>query len=295
MKNDDQIRDWLEGNLSSEELERAKREDKDLQSLEEIINKSAQLSVPQGKSKEAAWNDFVSKVEKKPQAKVRRLNPIFPIAIAAALALAIVAYIFVFSATTIETAPGERLVHNLPDGSNVTLNASSQLSYTAFNWENNREVKLTGEAFFDVEKGQSFTVEGDLATITVLGTQFNAYFRETAEVKCYEGSVKVTSNKNQVILEKGEKTTDATEKHPFTQENSTASWLVGEFNYQNEPLELVIDELERQYAITIQHPDLSGRVYTGYFNDKDLDEALQLVLVPMGLSYEKNEGKIIIK
>lgn len=294
MKNDDQIRDWLEGNLSSEELERAKRDDKDLKAFEEIINKSSELSVPKGKSKEAAWNDFVSKIEE-PKAKVRKLNPIFPIAIAAALALAIVAYIFVFSSTTISTTPGERLVHTLPDGSNVTLNASSQLSYTSFNWEDNRKVKLSGEAFFDVKKGQSFKVEGDQATITVLGTRFNAYFRETAEVKCYEGSVKVVSKNNQVVLEQGEKTTDAAEKRSFTIVNSAASWIVGEFNYQNEPLELVIDELERQYAITIKHPDLSGRMYTGYFNDKDLDEALKLVLVPMGLSYEKNENKIIIK
>ncbi len=295
MKNDDQIKDWLEGNLSSEELERAKREDMDLQAFEGIINKSSKLSVPKGKSKEKAWDDFVAKIEEQPAAKVRKLNPVFPIAIAAALALAVVAYVFVFSTTTITTTPGERLVHTLPDGSNVTLNASSQLSYTAFNWEDNREVGLDGEAFFDVKKGQSFKVEGNRATITVLGTRFNAYFREMAEVKCYEGSVKVASKNNQVILEQGEQTIDAVEKRSFTTENSAASWLLGEFNYQNEPLELVIDELERQYAITIQHPDLSGRMYTGYFNDKDLDEALQLVLVPMGLSYEKNEDKIIIK
>ncbi|MDX1629878.1 MAG: DUF4974 domain-containing protein, partial [Fulvivirga sp.] len=146
-----------------------------------------------------------------------------------------------------------------------------------------------------VEAGPSFIVAGELATISVLGTRFNAYFRETAEVRCYEGSVKVTSDKNQIVLEKGEKTTDASEKQAFTSDDLAAPWMSGEFYYKNEPLSLVLDELERQYAITIEHPDLSGRQYTGYFNNKDLDEALQLVLVPMGLSYEKGEDKIIIK
>ncbi|MDX1628478.1 MAG: hypothetical protein R3345_07245, partial [Fulvivirga sp.] len=130
MGKDDLKRDWLEGKLSAEELEKAKKEDKDLQALEHIIDESAKLSVPQGKTKEAAWNDFVAKVEKKPAAKVRKFNPIIPIAIAATMTLAIVAYIFVFSTTTISTNPGEQLVHTLPDGSQVTLNASSQLTYT---------------------------------------------------------------------------------------------------------------------------------------------------------------------
>jgi len=295
MKNDDHIKDWLEGKLSADEIKKVMKEDSSMEEFEQIINTSSKMTPPQGKSKEQAWNDFMETIEEKEEqpAKVRRLNPYIPLSIAAVLVMAIVAYIFIFSNTYIKTEAGEQLTHTLPDGSKVTLNAASSISYNDFGWDSDRNVSLNGEAFFKVKEGGTFTVTGEKATIIVLGTSFNAYFREKTEVKCFEGSVSVKTEQGDFTLKKGEYT-NTKEKAAFTPSQG-ASWTQGEFHYEGEPFINVLEELERQYAIDIVHKDLSNRVYTGFFDNKNLDEALQLVLKPMGLDYKKEDDKIIIQ
>jgi ferric-dicitrate binding protein FerR (iron transport regulator) len=73
-----------------------------------------------------------------------------------------------------------------------------------------------------------------------------------------------------------------------------ADWRSGEFHYTETPLAVVFEELERQFNVVVQAPDLANRFYTGRFNTKDLNEALQLVCLPMGLQFEANETTIVV-
>jgi ferric-dicitrate binding protein FerR (iron transport regulator) len=57
---------------------------------------------------------------------------------------------------------------------------------------------------------------------------------------------------------------------------------------------VVFEELERQFNVVVQAPDLANRFYTGRFNTKDLNEALQLVCLPMGLQFEANGTTIVV-
>ncbi|MTI22932.1 DUF4974 domain-containing protein [Fulvivirga sp. RKSG066] len=297
MADDQFIKDWLEGKVSASDLDKAKKSDESVEDFEEIIAKSQKLNVPRGKSKAEAWNDFVAKIDEKeaPKAKVRKLNPAWPIGIAAAISLAIVAYLFLFSSTTISTAPGNRLAHVLPDGSTVTLNADSKISYNESNWLDDRSVKLDGEAFFEVTEGSSFVVEGNQTSVTVLGTSFNVYLRnDDVKVQCFTGKVNVAKNDKNIILEKGQATGNELELRSFDS-LVEATWRSGEFHFKNQPLTEVIKELERQYDIEVEYDLSTQRQYTGYFNDKDLNEALQFVFKPMGLSYEIKDDKVIVK
>jgi transmembrane sensor len=85
----------------------------------------------------------------------------------------------------------------LADGSSVTLNADSRLKYPAIFDGPNREVYLTGEAFFDIQKDPDhpFIIHTDKMTIRVLGTSFNvkSYPGDAVmETTLLKGSVEVT-------------------------------------------------------------------------------------------------------
>ena len=83
------------------------------------------------------------------------------------------------------------MVVTLPDNSIVTLRGGSELSYAPYWWFADRSLQFEGEAFFDVEKGSSFTVQSDNGVTQVLGTSFSIYANdENYEVFCKTGKVK---------------------------------------------------------------------------------------------------------
>lgn len=105
--------------------------------------------------------------------------------------------------TTYRTAYGEIKEIWLPDSSFVTLNANSSLEYRFDADQRQREVWLSGEAFFDVRKKElqsdntfsnsvSFLVHADDVSVQVLGTRFNIkHRREQTQVVLEEGSIRL--------------------------------------------------------------------------------------------------------
>ena len=74
-------------------------------------------------------------------------------AVAASLIL-LVGFFFIYNNDTIVTSGyGEQVAINLPDGSEMILNAQSRGTFSETGWEDNRTIKLEGEAYFQVEKG----------------------------------------------------------------------------------------------------------------------------------------------
>lgn len=97
----------------------------------------------------------------------------------------------------VSTRPGSKSKIQLPDGSMVWLNAGSKLTYTKDFGKKNREVMLTGEAFFDVTKNpeKPFLIQTNSINIKVLGTAFNvkAYPEDKqTETSLIRGNIEVT-------------------------------------------------------------------------------------------------------
>lgn len=97
----------------------------------------------------------------------------------------------------INTPPGAKSKVTLPDGTNIWLNAGSNLKYSSEFGEKNRLVQLTGEAYFDVfhNPEKVFLVKTSELNIKAYGTSFNvkSYPEEgTIETTLIEGSVGVT-------------------------------------------------------------------------------------------------------
>lgn len=165
------------------------------------------------------------------------------------------------------TGFGERLEIDLDDGSHVTLNANSELRWSD-DWEKSedRQVILTGEAFFEVKKqnGIPFTVNTNDVAIEVLGTSFNVDSREEkTEVYLDEGEVNLklknelidenNSEEKQILMKPGDQVRySATEKIIEKSEGqdmiSAASWKKNVLNFKDMPFSEVLEMLREIYG-----------------------------------------------
>lgn len=276
----------------------------DKRSTDAIDNLLSNLSVPSGKAKELVWQTILEKLEEKPQVKIVSLGRIM-LRVAASILILIATggsiWIWGFGEVEIYSPKGQHLAHLLPDSSRVQLNADTRISYNKALWFINRKVKINGEALFKVKKGKRFDVVADLATTSVLGTTFDVYARNgKVKVSCIEGRVSVRNNSSndRVILTAGLHT--QTRQNMMVEPAKTikheeVSWTFGEFYFNNTPLNEVIREIERQFDVRVDCESAINRYYTGYFNNKDLNDALRLVCIPMDMSYSVNGKSIIIK
>lgn len=113
----------------------------------------------------------------------------------------------------------------LPDGTRVWLNENTLIEYPSEFAENERTVKLTGEAFFEVKRDESrpFVITSGSIKTTVLGTSFNisSYTNKVSEVNVRTGKVKVESNKDVVFLVRGDKATYDTTNAKIKKQKTT--------------------------------------------------------------------------
>ena len=157
------------------------------------------------KSKDEVWDEIFSDLEEeKPSSKVKHMS-FWRYAAAAVIAVVVAGSSFAYLYTTTETAArGTHLAVVLPDGSNVNLNAESQLKYKPYWWFASRNVTLTGEAYFEVKSGSRFSVKSGNNEVRVLGTSFNvrAYADENEILTTLvQGSVRFSAGKESVDLD----------------------------------------------------------------------------------------------
>ena len=297
MKNEKEIVKWFNNELSSQELEDLKQSE-NVQTLEKIEHYATQLRAPKVDTV-AALDRFNNRKSGMKKTKIRTLN--FTVLYKAAAVFAVMltsAYFLFFNTTaTFETQLAQTKSVILPDSSKVLLNSESKLSFDEKNWADNRALTLDGEAYFKVQKGQTFSVNTTAGIVQVLGTQFNVKERKNYfEVHCYEGLVSVKYHNETIKLPPGktfrvingkiENVADYTAANP--------SWLQQESSFTKIPLDQVIAELERQYDIKIKPQGIdTSKLFTGSFTHTDKDIALQAVTIPLKLSY-RVQGKNII-
>ncbi|MDO5978872.1 FecR family protein [Flavivirga spongiicola] len=290
---------WVSGDLSTEELEAFKKSS-DYHKFNKINEVAQKLKTP-AYNKQTAFSKLQQQLEsEKDNNKIERRIPIWMYSAAAVLLIAFGIFYFLNLQSHYQTGFSEQLAVILPDDSKVQLNANSQIDFNSKGWETNREVKLVGEAFFDVEKGTTFKVLTNLGVVEVLGTEFNIIARQNFfEILCYEGRVKVNSLDvmEETILKEGKAfriVNGDLEKWTFTDRKS--SWLQGESTFRNTPLFQVINTIENQFNVTINASKIdTNQKFTGGFTHKNLRLALKTVFETMNISYTiKDENKIIL-
>jgi len=244
-----------------------------------------------------AYSDFKYKLERKSKnkSKLISLASLRSVAIAAC-AIALLGIGFFASNTTHVTQIAGTQRISLPDNSVAILNADSKISYNKILFFFNRKLSLSGEAFFEVEKGSAFTVQTNNGDVEVLGTKFNVismgnYF----ETACFEGRVQVSTPRNEVnVLRKGNKVqynNEVESKIDFHVESESPSWIEGISTFKSSPLSHVIKNLEMQFGFSFDTTNLknTSSLYTGEFQHDDFNAALESVFLPMGIEYTKGK------
>lgn len=221
--------------------------------------------------------------------------------IAAVLILALGTYFFLSpNNTALITPDGAHQSWSLPDGSQISLNAGSKAEYDSDSWSDDRTIELEGEAFFDVKKGSTFSVQTNSGVVTVLGTEFNVKVREGQfYVYCYEGLVKVQARDTTLMLPAGNGM--RLEGGILLQEAVTIGakpdWINGESSFENTSLSRVLEELSRQFAVSFEYDRglstlVASAEFSGSFTHKDLNIALKSVCQPFGLRFELSGQKV---
>jgi transmembrane sensor len=196
--------------------------------------------------------------------------------------------------------------YTLPDGSVIALNKNSTIQYEKQFGEATRELKLSGEAFFDVKKDPSkpFVISVNSIKIQVVGTSFNvnAYpFDDKTEVVVKTGIVKVTGNGTEIVLVKGEKAefskkTKELKKLVNTNPNYS-SWKTQTYVFEMTKMSEVFKTLEKDYNvdITLIDPEFNNCTLFARFEKNSLNEILTIIKHTFNVDYEIRGKQIIIK
>jgi len=259
-----------------------------------------QWEAPEGKTTTQAWDEVQAKITRGETSSARPVirfswRPLLSVAAAAAIIVGLIVLWPNQSLRQVAAQAGARQIVSLPDQSQVDLNAGSTISFSD-PWQSEREVKLEGQAFFEVMKGGRFNVVTPNGVVEVLGTSFDVFARDHRfVVECRTGKVKVTSNRQEVDILPGYRAEIIDGQLTVSEfDLIRGDWRSGEFHFEQAPLEDVFEEIKRQFNVQITLPDVSKRFYTGRFSSKNFEEALQLICLPMGLKYDIRDNATVL-
>ncbi len=147
----------------------------------------------------------------------------------------------------------------LEDGTQVWLNAESELRYPIHFRGEERVVYLKGEAYFNVVKNSdaAFLVQVDEFTVKVYGTEFNvnAYEADRVETVLTQGSVSMRCGDEEVMLKPNQKgayfKSDGTMRVEDVNVLSYVAWKNGDFIFKDESLESIMNKLARWYDLDV--------------------------------------------
>lgn len=215
--------------------------------------------------------------------------------------------LFPDSMNTLYTPAGQRAQLVLQDGTEVWLNAKSQLIYPSQFTGKERKVVVEGEAFFNVAKDyeKPFIVSSQDVDMKVLGTQFNVYCYPEAgyiQTSLLEGSVRVFFQDKEsegITLKPDQQVTVTGGKmvvEPISL-NDHFLWREGIYAFENEPLINILKKMELYYDVKIMVKDTSlfNDTYTGKFRQRDsLDDVFRVLQQIRKFKVEKDKDKNIV-
>ena len=203
---------------------------------------------------------------------------------------------------TLEIPAGMRSEYYLPDSTKVYLNSKTRLSYPITFSNELREVKLSGEAYFEVaeNKNAPFIVNTGRINIEVTGTEFLAttYAHENlteiilinGSVNLYQGDYQL-SRKDIAKLHPGERAFCMAGNNKLVIEKvhtgKYSAWKEGLLIFRDDPMPEVVRRLNRWFNVDIklEGPELNDWSYTATFEDETLEQVLELLKISAPIDY----------
>lgn len=207
----------------------------------------------------------------------------------------------------------------LPDGSKITLEKQSKISYPiSFNHDARRKVYLSGTAFFEVAKNPSkpFLVYANGLITKVLGTKFWVHSAEAdkkVSVEVVSGIVSVYSYIDKKVNDEANSKKinalilTANQKANYSAEDKTlmativdkpviVSKLQNDFQFEDAAIDTVFMSLSKGYGIDIVYDEKSfaNRTFTATLTKESLYEKMDIICKAINAHYEIIDGKIVV-
>jgi len=193
----------------------------------------------------------------------------------------------------------KNLLVELSDGSRIFLNRNSELTIRRDFGRNSRNVKLRGEAFFDIaaDVSKPFIIDAGNAMVKVVGTSFNVMTsNENSEVEVFvkTGKVVLTSSENSQSIELdpgyiGKINSEITAKS-VNKDQNYLSWNTGLLVYNGQTLDVVFNDLKRVYNMDIVADDVSilKNRWTSPIDNQNQETIIRLICVSFNLGYTQD-------
>ena len=196
----------------------------------------------------------------------------------------------------------------LPDGTNVTLNANTTFIYPKKFKDNVRKVTLKGEAFFDVKPDpeKPFIISAKEAAVEVMGTSFNVNAfdqNEDITVVVATGTVAlyITSNPSEkLILQQGTMGILNIEDQSLIKRTNTdrnfLAWKTKQIIFENETLNKVVQKLEDVYLtrIIVNNPALNNCRITASFDQQSLQSVIKVIEETLDIEFKEGDNSYLI-
>ncbi len=196
----------------------------------------------------------------------------------------------------------------LADGTKVWLNSNSELQFPSYFTGDFREVKLKGEAYFEVTKNkhQPFRVHADDLNVEVFGTSFdvaNYQDEKVSEVILVEGKVGLSAkqgdNMKQGFLQPGQRGVYSEKTGKIVTDEVLVekyiAWRDGNLIFRDDKMEEVVKRLSRWFnvEIVINDPEIKGYIYKANFRNENLEQVLNLLKISAPIDYRTTDRKAL--
>lgn len=263
-----------------------------------------------------AWNKVSRKLNLEdnqtlPVNKVIQLTPFHRKAavILAIATLGLVSFFLLQNSSEIVTHIADNGIEeiSLTDSTFITLNNNAQLTYPNVFVEDERRVKLQGEAFFKVHHNpnQPFIIEVSNVEVKVLGTEFYVQSNEgenTVTVSVSSGKVSVRSLKSNEkhLLANKESINYTISMDQFEEKQEMNSnefyWHQNIIAFKDKPLIEVFKVLENQFGVVIEYPTkLSECRYSSRIQTESAEEVIKQLCLIFELEYSKDSNHFVIQ
>ena len=201
---------------------------------------------------------------------------------------------------TVATGKDQKnLLVALPDGSKIFLNRNTGLSYRANFGKHRRDVRLTGEAFFDISHDalKPFIIDAGKAKVKVVGTSFNVITNNAesaVEVYVKTGKVLLSDNSGtqSMFLDPEFVGTMSSNISGKTVNNNPnyISWRTDNLVYNGQKLDVVFKDLKKVHNMDIvaDDPDILNNTWTSPIISQSQDTIIQIICLSFNLSYTKD-------
>lgn len=208
------------------------------------------------------------------------------------------------------TGPGEQETVNLPDGSRVVVAPASRLEVVDDAGRGPRQVRLAGEAWFEVaaDPDRPFLVHAAGTITEVLGTSFLVQELPGGGVRVALVTGRTSLRRaaapaaEVVTLDPGDLAVLAPDAAVATVTHAAEfgallAWRDGRLDFDDAPLGEVRDALARWYGVTVvlADPALAARRFTGTFRLGELDDALDVLALSLGVHAERRADSVIVQ